>query len=66
MQEIRISTEICNKKISWLKVDKKIKKYLKDNGMETIRDVLHNQDSIPNEYYEPIKTQILFTIMGIK
>lgn len=60
----KVPDEVKKQSIETLKVRKKTLKYLRQNGFETIRDVVERQDEIPNLYKGNIYAYIMFGIEG--
>ena len=62
MPEFIIPDEVKNKSVGDIGLRSDIVAYLRENGYATIRDVINNQDKIPNKYLTPIKAKLIFNI----
>lgn len=60
----KVPDEVKKQSVETLKVRKNTLEYLRQNGFETIRDVVERQDEIPNIYKGNIYAYIMFGIEG--
>lgn len=65
MEKYIVSKRICDKPVDILRLDSRILAHLKEQKIETIRDVINNQDKIPPKDLDVIKTKIKYLVLAM-
>lgn len=60
----KVSDEVQKQSIETLKVRKETLEYLRNNGFQTILDVIERQNEIPSQYRGNIDAYLIFEIEG--
>ncbi|WP_029322035.1 hypothetical protein [Butyrivibrio sp. AE3004] len=65
MEKYIVPRRICDKSIDVLRLEPEIANWLKEHKMETIRDFIQNQESIPPKYCDEIKVKIKYLVLAL-
>lgn len=66
MEKFTVPKQLCNEKISVLKLNKEMNDFLEQKNIATIRDIIKKQNEIPREYSDHIKRMIMLETFKIR